>query len=87
MMNTFNALNEHELKLLKESGIKVHELKQMVNEYNHLHEKASKFKEHKDLFEIQKKDSNTLYKKTEYETAIFGLIAIVAAIVFFNMKK
>ena len=87
MMNTFNALNEHELKLLKESGIKVHELKQMVNEYNHLHEKASKFKEHKDLFEIQKNDSNTLYKKTEYETAIIGLIAIVAAIGFFNMKK
>jgi hypothetical protein len=87
MMNTFNALNEHELKLLKESGIKVHELKQMVNEYNNLHEKAGKIKENKDVFDIQKEDSKTLYQKTEYETAIIALVAIVAAIAFFNMKK
>ena len=87
MMNAFNDLNEQELKLLAESGIKVHELEQMVHEYNNLHKEASKFKEHKGIFEIQKEDSKSLYKKTEYETAIIALIAIVAVIGFFKMKK
>jgi len=87
MVTTFNALNESELYMLKQTDMKVNEMSTMLKEYKELLQKTTDRRTLMDLSKSQKEDSQQLYQKTQIKSAIVGIGAIVAAIGCFQYMK
>ena len=86
-MDIFNKLTEEELIILKETGISVTELKNIMNDYNNFNNKINNKIEVKNLFDAQKHDSSQLYNKSEYTMALTGIASITALMYVFNYMK
>ena len=87
MLSTFNALNENELKMLKETKVNVNELSTIIDEYNELVDKTSGKMDQATTSNIQKQNSHQLHKKMEYKTAFVGISAMALAIGCFHYMK
>ena len=87
LLNSYNALSESELKILKETDIKVEDLTNLLTDYKKLIKKSNKYSDLIDTTEQQTKNSNEAYKQIQYTNAIVGIGALAAAIGCFHYMK
>ena len=87
LVNSFNELNENELKILKETNIKVDELNTLLNEYKSIVNRVNIRNDAIVLSKQQAKDSKQLSQKMQYKSAIIGLSSMALAIGCFHLMK
>ena len=87
MIEAFNILSESELEMLEETQSSIDSLKEIIKEYNELHDEATKKSELKTIVDAQNKDSNILVKNSQYNMALMGMGAIGATMIMFNYMK
>ena len=87
LVNSFNELNENELKILKETNIKVDELNTLLKEYKSIVNRVNIRNDAIVLSKQQANDSKQLSKKMQYKSAILGLSSMALAIGCFHLMK
>ena len=87
MIEKFNELNESEVEMLNGTQESIENLKQTIKEYNGLYELASKNKNKKTIIDAQSEDSEIIFEKTQYKTALMGIGAIGITLLMFNYMK
>ena len=87
LVNSFNELNENELKILKETNIKVDELNTLLKEYKSIVNRVNIRNDAIVLSKQQANDSKQLSKKMQYKSAIIGLSSMALAIGCFHLMK
>ena len=87
MIEKFNDLNESELQMLNGTQESIENLRENINEYNELHNKATKNVGRKTIIDAQTEDSRIMLKHSQYSMALMGIGAIGATMLMFNYMK
>lgn len=87
LVDSFNKLTTDELVMLKNAGISVTEIKELVNRYSSINNRINDKIKLKDLFDTQKEDSSQLYNRSEYAMALTGIASIASLMYVFNYMK
>ena len=87
MIEKFNELNESELQMLNGTQESIENLRENINEYNELHNKATKNVGRKTIIDAQAEDSKIILKHSQYSMALMGIGAIGATMLMFNYMK
>ena len=87
LVDSFNKLTTGELVMLKNAGISVTEIKELVNRYSSINNRINDKIKLKDLFDTQKEDSSQLYNRSEYAMALTGIASIASLMYVFNYMK
>jgi hypothetical protein len=87
MIEKFNELNESELQMLNGTQESIENLRENINEYNELHNKATKNVGRKTIIDAQTEDSRIMLKHSQYSMALMGIGAIGATMLMFNYMK
>lgn len=87
MIEKFNELNESELQMLNGTQESIENLRENINEYNELHNKATNNVVRKTIIDAQAEDSEIILKHSQYSMALMGIGAIGATLLMLNYMK